>query len=102
MQGRWKVQILRELAVGTQRFSALRRALVGISEKVLTSQLRELEMADVLSRRIHAEVPPRVEYALTAKGQELISVLEQLHAWGTLNGATTAEPPQGNGEPQDN
>ena len=89
-------------AVGTQRFSALRRALVGVSEKVLTSQLRELEDADVLSRRVHAEVPPRVEYALTARGQELISVLEQLHAWGTLNEAEPETPPQGNGERQDN
>jgi DNA-binding HxlR family transcriptional regulator len=83
MRGRWKVQILRELAEGTRRFSALRRALAGVSEKVLTSQLRELEMEDVLSRTIHPEVPPRVEYALTPKGLQLISVLEALHAWGT-------------------
>jgi DNA-binding HxlR family transcriptional regulator len=85
MRGRWKVQILRELAEGTQRFSALRRALGGVSEKVLTSQLRDLEMAEVLSRTVHPEVPPRVEYALTAKGRELIAVLESLHAWGSQN-----------------
>ncbi len=83
MRGRWKVQILRELAEGTQRFSSLKRALAGVSEKVLTSQLRELETADVVSRTVHPEVPPRVEYALTARGRELISVLEGLHAWGT-------------------
>lgn len=85
MRGRWKVRILRELAEGTQRFSALRRALPGISEKVLTSQLRDLETDHVLSRTIHPEVPPRVEYALTGKGRQLISVLEGLHAWGTRN-----------------
>lgn len=89
MRGRWKVRILRELADGTQRFSALKRALAGVSEKVLTSQLRELEMAEVLTRTIHPEVPPRVEYALTPKGLELISVLEELHAWGTQNSAFT-------------
>jgi DNA-binding HxlR family transcriptional regulator len=83
MRGRWKVQILRELAEGSRRFSELRRVLAGVSEKVLTSQLRELEAADVLSRTIHPEVPPRVEYALTARGRELLSVLEGLHAWGT-------------------
>ena len=85
MRGRWKVQILRELADGTRRFSQLHRAIAGVSEKVLTSQLRELESADVLSRTVHPEVPPRVEYALTSKGMELISLLEGLHAWGTQN-----------------
>jgi DNA-binding HxlR family transcriptional regulator len=59
---------------------------------VLTSQLRELERSEVLSRTIHPEVPPRVDYALTAKGLELIAVLEGLHAWGTQNRASPGKP----------
>lgn len=82
LRGRWKVLIVRELAEGTCRFSALRRSLEGISEKVLTSQLRELERDGVVHRRVYPEVPPRVEYSLTAKGCDLIPVLEGLHAWG--------------------
>ena len=82
MRGRWKVLILRELADGTRRFSALRRSLEGISEKVLASQLRELEQAGVVHREVYPEVPPRVEYSLTEKGTDLIPVLEGLHAWG--------------------
>ncbi len=91
MQGRWKVQILRELAEGTRRFSSLKRALAGVSEKVLTSQLRELERSEVVVRTVHPEVPPRVEYALSTKGSELIAVLEGMHAWGTQNTAFTEE-----------
>ncbi|QEY33041.1 transcriptional regulator [Synechococcus sp. RSCCF101] len=87
MRGRWKVQILRELADGIQRFSALRRALNGVSEKVLASQLRDLEQAGVVHRRVYPEVPPKVEYSLTAKGCDLIPVLESLHAWGTAEQA---------------
>jgi len=82
MRGRWKVHVLRELAEGTQRFSGLQRALVGVSHKVLTSQLRELEAAGVVEREVFAEVPPRVEYRLTPRGRSLIPVLESLHAWG--------------------
>lgn len=82
MQGRWKLLIIRDLAEGVRRFSELQRSLVGVSQKVLTSQLRELEAAGVIARTIYPEVPPRVEYALTERGQELLPVLEGLHAWG--------------------
>lgn len=82
IQGRWKLLILRELLVGRCRFSALQRALGTISQKVLTSQLRDLEADGVLWRHVHAEVPPRVEYGLTPLGRDLIPVLEGLHAWG--------------------
>ena len=94
MRGRWKVQILRELGDGSRRFSELRRAIAGVSEKVLTSQLRELETAEVLTRTVHPEVPPRVEYALTSKGLELISLLEGLHDWGTQNSQQMDDHPQ--------
>jgi DNA-binding HxlR family transcriptional regulator len=82
IQGRWKLFILRELIDGVRRFSDLQRALTGVSQKVLTAQLRELEADGVLQRTVYPEVPPRVEYALTALGSELIPVLEGLHAWG--------------------
>ena len=86
IQGRWKLLILRELLEGVRRFSDLQRALAdvqqGVSQKVLTAQLRELEADGVLKRTVYPEVPPRVEYALTELGRELVPVLEGLHAWG--------------------
>ncbi|MCS5691479.1 helix-turn-helix transcriptional regulator [Cyanobium sp. FGCU-6] len=89
MQGRWKVLILRELAESLRRFSALQRSLPGVSQKVLTTQLRELEADGVVERTVHPEVPPRVEYALTPRGRALLPILDGLHAWGA------AEPPAG-------
>jgi len=86
IQGRWKLLILRELLEGVRRFSDLQRALSGVeqgvSQKVLTTQLRELESNRVIERTVFPEVPPRVEYALTELGRELMPVLEGLHAWG--------------------
>ncbi|MEB3172458.1 MAG: helix-turn-helix domain-containing protein [Cyanobacteriota bacterium] len=82
IQGRWKLLILRELIDGRRRFSDLQRAIAGVSQKVLTAQLRELEADGVLERTVYPEVPPRVEYDLTELGTELMPVLEGLHAWG--------------------
>ena len=86
IQGRWKLLILRELLEGARRFSDLQRALrgvgQGVSQKVLTAQLRELEADGVLARTVFPEVPPRVEYALTPRGRELMPLLDQLHHWG--------------------
>lgn len=90
IQGRWKLLVLRELTEGIQRFSALQRALPGVSQKVLTAQLRELEADGVVQRTVYPEVPPRVEYGLTALGRELIPVLEGLHAWGQQVAASSA------------
>jgi DNA-binding HxlR family transcriptional regulator len=74
IQGRWKPQILRELLEGVRRFSDLERALAsvpkGVSQKVLTAQLRDLETDGVVQRTVYPEVPPRVEYALTALGRD--------------------------------
>jgi DNA-binding HxlR family transcriptional regulator len=83
MRGRWKLMIVRELSGGVSRFSSLQRSLVGVS------QLRELEADAVVWRRVFGEVPPRVEYGLTERGQALLPVLEGLHAWGA------AAPPAG-------
>ena len=82
IQGRWKLLILRELVDGVRRFSDLQRALDGVSQKVLTAQLRDLETDGVVHRTVHPEVPPRVEYALTDLGVALLPVLDGLHAWG--------------------
>ncbi|MGV9414167.1 winged helix-turn-helix transcriptional regulator [Nocardia sp. NPDC003693] len=81
--GKWKSLILWELdAHGSRRFGQLRRALPGVSEKMLTQHLRELEQDGVVHREIYAEVPPRVEYSLTEEGAALNAALAPLGAWG--------------------
>lgn len=78
---KWKVIIICKLKGSTMRFNELMRALKGVTQKVLTSQLRELEADGLVIRKIYPEVPPRVEYSLTPLGQTLIPVLDQLEAW---------------------
>ena len=85
--GRWKVVILWFLFQGVQRFSALQRALTGVSHKVLVQQLKELERHGILVRTVYAEVPPRVEYSLTALGLSLRPVVEAMHQWGVAYGS---------------
>ena len=82
IKGRWKLLLLRHLSDGTRRFSDLQKAINGISQKVLTEQLRDLEADGVLIRTIYPEVPPRVDYALTDLGRDLLPVLDRLHTWG--------------------
>lgn len=82
IDGRWKVLILRELFAGTMRFAQLQRALQGITQKMLTQQLRELEADGIVHRQVYPEVPPKVEYSLTPLGQSLWPVLEAMHDWG--------------------
>ena len=83
--GKWKVLILWGLAVRPHRFGELRRELQGVTEKVLAAQLRELEADGIVHREEYDEVPPRVEYSLTAKGVALNTALEPLGAWGRQN-----------------
>lgn len=78
---KWKVLIICKLTKGTLRFNELRRELKGVTQRVLTHQLRELEADGLVTRRVYAEVPPRVEYSLTELGRTLIPVLENLEAW---------------------
>ena len=79
---KWKVLILRDLLMGTKRFGELKKSLGGVSQKVLTSQLRQMEASGLLTRKVYAEVPPRVEYTLTELGYSLQPVLEAMRDWG--------------------
>lgn len=79
---RWKVLILRDLMEGTRRFGELKKSLGGITQKVLTANLRQMEDTGLLTRRVYAEVPPRVEYTLTDTGYSLRPVLDAIAAWG--------------------
>lgn len=83
ISNRWKVLILRDLMEGTRRFGELKKSLGGISQKVLTSNLRDMEDSGLLTREIYSEVPPRVEYTLTDTGYSLKPVLDSMFAWGT-------------------
>jgi DNA-binding HxlR family transcriptional regulator len=80
--GRWKVLILRELMPGVRRFNELHRSLHGITQKMLTQQLRELEADDLIHREVYLQVPPKVEYSLTQTGKTLMPVLKAMHEWG--------------------
>ena len=82
LKGRWKLVILFQLFGGkVLRFSQLEQAITGISQKMLTQQLREMERDGLLRRVAHAEVPPRVEYSLTEWGQSLCPALDALLSW---------------------
>jgi DNA-binding HxlR family transcriptional regulator len=82
---KWKVLILCKLRSRTLRFNELMRQLKGVSQRVLTQQLRELEYDGLVERKVYAEVPPRVEYSLTALGRSLVPVLDQLENWAREN-----------------
>ena len=79
---KWKVLIIRDLLTGTKRFNELMRSVTGITQKVLTSHLRAMEAAWLVSRKVYAEVPPRVEYTLTETGYSLKPILDSMVAWG--------------------
>ena len=82
VSGKWTLLIIRDLATGTKRFSELERLLHGISPKTLSERLSTLEGEGVLRRQMYAEVPPKVEYSLTDKGQALIAVIESMREFG--------------------
>jgi len=82
---KWTVLIVGQLASGTQRFGELRRDINGISPKVLTQKLRELERNGIITRKIYASVPPKVEYRLTPLGQTLIGLLDAIRLWAESN-----------------
>ena len=84
--GRWKIPLIFHLMSGVRRFSELSRALAGVSQKMLTQQLREMERNGLVERKVYAQVPPRVEYALTPLGRSLKPVVEAMCRWGELHG----------------
>ena len=79
---KWKVLILRDLLPGTKRFGELKKSLGHVSQKVLTSQLRQMEENGLLTRTVYPEVPPRVEYSLTDLGYSLKPILDAISTWG--------------------
>ena len=79
---KWKVLILRDLMDGTKRFGELKKSIGTVSQKVLTAQLRDMEENGLLTRKVYAEVPPRVEYTLTETGYSLKPILDAMWAWG--------------------
>lgn len=80
--GKWTVQIVHELMEGSRRFTELSTALDGVSPKMLVARLRELEEQGFVTRTMHPEIPPRVEYALTQSGHSLKPVIDAMVAWG--------------------
>ena len=81
---KWKILILRDLLLhGTMRFGELKKSIGHVTQKVLTAQLRDMEAKGLLTRKVYAEVPPRVEYTLTATGYSLRPILDSMVAWGT-------------------
>ena len=83
ISNKWKILIIRDLLEGTKRFSELKKSITNISQKVLTSNLREMEENELLTRKVYPEVPPRVEYTLTDIGYTLKPLLDDMDKWGT-------------------
>ena len=79
---KWKLLIIGELLASTRRFGELRKNLEGISQRVLTQNLRELENDGLIKRKVYAEVPPRVEYSLNELGRSLLPIISTMADWG--------------------
>lgn len=79
---KWKVLIMRDLRSGTKRFGELKKSVTGISQKVLTSNLRDMEENGLLTRKVFPEVPPRVEYTMTELGMSMCPILDAMEIWG--------------------
>ena len=79
---KWTVVIIRDLLTGTKRFNELMRSVTGITQKVLTSHLRNMEANGLLVRKVYPEIPPKVEYTLTETGYSLKPILDAMYTWG--------------------
>ena len=84
--GRWKIPIVFHLMAGRKRFSELARALTGVTQKMLTQQLRVMERNGLVARKLYPQVPPKVEYSLTELGASLQPVVEAMCVWGEQHG----------------
>lgn len=83
LNSRWKVIIVKELLTGTKRFGELKKSVGKITQKVLTSNLREMEDLGLVERKVYAQIPPRVDYTLTDIGYSLAVVLDSMAEWGS-------------------
>jgi DNA-binding HxlR family transcriptional regulator len=83
ISGKWKLKILNQLLNGSMRYSEINRKVNGITEKMLSQQLRELEEDNIITRTVYPEVPPRVEYSFTDMGKELVDIFYALEKWGS-------------------
>ncbi len=83
ISGRWKVLIFRELLQGTKRFNELQRAMQGITHKMLTQQLRDMEADGIVQRHVYQQLPLKVDYSLTPLGKTLHPIIDAMHQWGT-------------------
>lgn len=92
--GKWTLLVIRDLAEGRSRFCELERSLAGISPRTLSLRLRALEEEGIVERQTFPEVPPRVEYVLTAKGRALVPLIESMRSYGLewLGGAADSGP----------
>lgn len=79
---KWKILIIRELLSGTKRFGELKKSVTGITQKVLTSNLREMEESGLVERTVYPQIPPKVEYTMTDVGYSLRPIIESLKGWG--------------------
>ncbi len=80
---RWKALVIRDLLTGTKRFGELKKSVTGITQKVLTTTLRNLEKDGLVTRKVYNTIPPKVEYTLTDVGYSLLPVLNAMASWGT-------------------
>lgn len=87
--GKWKALILYHLRDGPRRFGELRRLIPGVTQRMITQHLRELEADGIIHREVFAVVPPRVDYSLTQTGRTLLPILEAMAVWGTTHRART-------------
>lgn len=93
LTGKWKGQILWRLLRRTHRFGELMRSMPGITQHMLTTQLRDLEAHGLLTRTVYPEVPPRVEYALTVAARDLLPVFDAIIEWSRVHGPSLNLPP---------
>ena len=87
INGKWKLKIIYILAcLGVVRYGGLKKSVLGVTHKMLSSQLKELETAKIVLRKEYPQVPPKVEYSLTEKGKTLIPILSSMGEWGKIHG----------------
>lgn len=83
--GKWKMVVFWAIMNGFNRFGLISKAVPDISKRMLTKELRELEMDGLISRKVFAEMPPKVEYSLTEKGRSLLPIIDEIEKWGNSN-----------------